>query len=378
VKFNLLSRAGAFIVAALLLTMLLAVAASAQEEGVPRVVDEVIAQVNDQVLTLSMLKREMKEASDALRAQKLELTAEQADAEVAKRQNEIIVALINEQLMVQKGKELGLAEDVEAQVNRRLLEIAQQQGIKTIEQLEEVMRREGLEPATVRQTMRNEAMKGQVLGSEVDRKIYLALTDTEVRSYYDAHKDTFRKPEMVTLSEIFLNSAGKPDADVLARAQKLVAQLRAGADFKATAAKESEREDEKGVRVAVKSGGAVGSFPVAEISNKPVADAIKGLKAGSIAEPIKTEQGYIILRVDERTPMGEPVFDENKVRETMTYERIPKEREAYLRNLRQEAYIEVAPAYRDALLPLLKTETQKTASATAPAPAKKDDKKKKP
>jgi parvulin-like peptidyl-prolyl isomerase len=377
VKFNLLSRVGAFIVAALLLP-LLAVAASAQEEGVPRVVDEVIAQVNDQVLTLSMLKREMKEASDALRAQKPELTVEQADAEVAKRQNEIIVALINEQLMVQKGKELGMAEDVEAQVNRRLLEIAQQQGIKTIEQLEEVMHHENLDPATVRQTMRNEAMKQQVLGSEVDRKIYLSIPDSEAHSYYEANKDKFRKPEMVTLSEIFLNSAGKPDAEVSARAQKLVAQLRAGADFKATAAKESEREDDKGVRVALKSGGAVGSFPVAEISNKPVADAIMGLKAGSIAEPIKTEQGYIILRVDERTPLGEPVFDENKVREAMTYERIPKEREAYLRNLRQEAYIEVAPTYRDALLPLLKTETQKTASATTPAPAKKDDKKKKP
>jgi peptidyl-prolyl cis-trans isomerase SurA len=378
VKFNLLSRAGAFIVAALLLTTLLAVTAAAQEEGVPRVVDEVVAQVNDQVLTLSMLKREMKEASDALRAQKPELTAEQAEAEVAKRQNEIVVALINEQLMVQKGKELGMAEDVEAQVNRRLLEIAQQQGIKTIEQLEEVMRREGLEPATVRQTMRNEAMKQQVLGGEVDRKIYLALTDTEVRSYYEAHKDKFRKPETVTLSEIFLSTVGKPDADVLARAQKLIAQLRAGADFKTTAAKESEREDDQGQRVAVKSGGAVGTFPVAEISNKPVADAIKGVKAGDITEPIKTEQGYIILRVAERTPLGEPVFDENKVREAMTYERIPKERENYLRNLRQEAYIEVAPTYRDALLPLLKTEAQKTASATAPAPAKKDDKKKKP
>jgi parvulin-like peptidyl-prolyl isomerase len=377
VKFNFLRRAGAFMLAALLLTLVTAVAASAQEEGVPRVVDEVIAQVNDQVITLSMLKREMREAADALRAQKPELTQEQAEAEIAKRQNEIIVALINEQLMVQKGKELGLAEDVEAGVNRRLLEIAQQQGIKTIEQLEEAMRSDHLDPATVRQTMRTELMKSQVLGSEVDRKVYFSITDSELRTYYDAHKDTFRKPETVTLSEIYLTTVGKPEAEVLARAQKLVAQLRAGADFKATATTQSEREDDKGQRVAQKTGGLVDTFAVREVTNKPIADAIKDLKPGGVSDPVKTDQGYIILRVDARTPAGEPTFDENKVRETIAYERLPKERENYLRKLRQEAYIELAPNYRAAVLPLLKIEAEKTAS-TAPAPAKKDDKKKKP
>ena len=375
-KFNLLRRTGAFVFAALLLA-LGATAASAQEEGVPRVVDEVIAQVNDQVITLSMLKREMHEATDALRVQKPELTAEQAEAEVTKRQNEIIVALINEQLMVQKGKELGLAEDVEAAVNRRLLEIAQQQGIKTIEQLEELMHREGIDPATMRQTMRTEVMKGQVLGTEVDRKVFFSITDAEVRAYYDAHKDAFRKPETVTLSEIYLSSVGKPEPEVLARAQKMVAQLRAGADFKEMAAAQSEREDEKGQRTAQKTGGLVDTFPVREITNKPIADAIKDLKSGGVSDPVKTEQGYIIIRVDQRTPAGDATFDENKVRETIAYERLPKERENYLRNLRQEAYIEVSPNYRAAVLPLLKIEAGKTASA-APAPAKKDDKKKKP
>ena len=379
-KFNFSRRAGAALCGALLTTLLLTASAFAQEEGVPRVVDEVIAQVNDQVITLSMLKREMKEATEALKVQNPELTAEQINAKVAERQNEIIVALINEQLMVQKGKELGLAEDVEAMVNRRLLEIAQQQGIKTIEQLEQVMISEGMQPPAVRQTMRNEAMKQQVLNSEVDRKVYFSITDAEVRSYYEAHKEKFRKPETITLSEIFLSTAGRPDAEVLARAQKLVAQLRAGADFKATAAAQSEREDEQGQRVAPKSGGKVGTFAVPDISNKLIADAIKDVKAGGIADPVKTEQGYIILRIDERTPAGEPTFDDNKVRETIAYERLPKERENFLRNLRQEAYIEVAPSYRDALLPLLKVEPQKTASTATPAaaPAKKDDKKKKP
>ena len=348
----------------------------AQEEGVPRVVDEVIAQVNDQVITLSMLKREMKEAADALRQQNPNLTPEQAAAEVAKRQNEIIVALINEQLMLQKGKELGLAEDVEAMVNKRLLEIAKEQGITTIEKLEEAMRTEGLDPAAVRASMRTEAMKSMVFNQEVDRKVYLGLTDPEVKAYYEANKDKFRKPATVTLSEIFLTTVGKPEADVLARAQKLVTQLRGGLDFGATAAAQSEREDEKGERVATKSRGAVGTFNVPEITNKPVADAIKDLPVGGVSNPIKSDAGYIILRIDARTPAGDPVFDEGHVRETLAYDRLPKEREAYVRNLRQEAYVELAPTYKDSIGPLLKTDAER--ATTAAAPAKKDEKKKKP
>ncbi len=377
-KLNLSKRMGASLCGALLLSLLLVAPVCAQEESAPRVVDEVIAQVNDQVITLSMLQREMKQAVEALK-QGRGLTDEQAQAEVAKRQPEIIVALINEQLMVQKGKEIGLADDVEAQVNRRLLEIAKEQKFKTIEQVEEAMRAEHLDPAAVRQAMRTEAMKSAVLNSEVDRKIYFGLTDAEVKSYYEAHKDQFRKPETITLSEIFLNSVGKPDADVLAHAQKLIAQLRAGADFGATAAAESEREDDNGKRVAPESKGRVGTFPVPEVTNKPIADAIKGMKAGGISDPVKTEQGYIILRVDERTPAGQPVFEDNRVREAVAYERLPKERETYLSNLRREAYVEFAPTYRDVVQPLLKNDAVKPASSATPAPTtteKKDNKKK--
>ncbi len=377
-KLNLAKRIGAGLGGALLLTCLMTAPTAAQEESAPRIVDEVVAQVNDQVITLSMLQRELREAKEALK-QGQGLTDEQAQAEVAKRQPEIIVALINEQLMVQKGKEVGLAEDVERQVNVQLLNIAAREGIKTIEQLEATMRAEHLDPAVVRQTMRIEAMKSAVLNQEVDRKVYFGLTDTEVKSYYEANKEKFRKPETVTLSEIFLSAVGRPDAEVLAHAQRLVAQLRAGADFAATAKTESEREDNNGKRVAPESGGKVGTFAVSEITNKLIADAIRNVQAGGVTEPVKADQGYIIMRVDARTPAGEAVFEENRVREVVAYERLPKERESYLRNLRQEAYVELAPTYRDAVQPLLKTEPAvktepvKTASA---GPAKKDNKKK--
>jgi parvulin-like peptidyl-prolyl isomerase len=348
----------------------------AQEEGVPRVIDEVIAQVNSDVITLSMLKRDMAEAVEALRQQR-NMPEPQATEEINKRRNEIIATLINEQLLLQKGKEMGLDTDVEAEVNRRMLEVARRENFKTLPELERAMLASGINPASVRATMRTEIMKTWVLGREVDQKIFYGLTDTEVRSYYEANKEKFRKPETVTLSEIFLSTVGKDPKEVRERADKLVAQLRAGADFGATAMVQSEREVE-GKRTAPESKGKLGTYATSDISKEEVARALKGVQVGGVTSPIETEGGIIILRVDERTAAGEATFDDNKVREAITVARMDKERKTYLENLRRDAYIEIAKDYQAGVLPLLKAETQKPAANTTPAAAPKKDDKKKP
>ena len=352
------------------------VAVRAQEEGVPRVIDEVIAQVNADVITLSMLKKDMAEAAEALRQQR-GMTEQQAAEEIAKRRPEIIATLVNEQLLVQKGKEMGLNEDVEAEVNRRMLEVAKRENIKSLAALEQAMRENKIDPAAVRNTLRTEIMKTWVLGREVDQKIFFGLTDSEVKTYYDANRDKFRKPETLVLSEIFLSTVGKDPKEVRERADKLVTQLRAGADFGALAMVQSEREID-GKRTAPETKGKLGTYAMSDISKEEVANALKNLKAGGVTNPLEAEGGIVILRVDERTPAGDVAFDDNKVREAITVTRMDKERKAYLENLRRDAYIEVAKDYQEAVLPLLKVEPLKSASTTTPAAprAKKDDKKK--
>ena len=342
------------------------------QEGEMSVVDEVVVQVNDDVITLSMLKRETKERIDALMQQGM--SEKQALDEVTKHQPELIATLINEALLLQRGKELDMAADVEAEVNRRMLQIAQEQGIKTIEQLYTAMRESKLDPEEIRRTMRSEMMKQAVLQQEVDRRVYLGFSSAEIKKYFDTHPDKFRKPESVKLSEIYLSTAGKDEAAVKARVTELIAQLRAGADFGALAAANSERE-KNGQRSAPQDKGAVGEFDIPSLREDLVA-ALKNVPVGGVTEPIKNPEGYQILRVDARTPGGNaPVFNDNRVREAMLMERQPKEREDYLQHLRNEAFIKVAEAHRAAVEPLLKL--------TPPAAAKssdkdKDDKKKKP
>ncbi|MEP6568730.1 MAG: peptidyl-prolyl cis-trans isomerase [Acidobacteriota bacterium] len=330
------------------------------QEGELRVVDEVIAQINDDVITLSMLKRESKERVDQLKQSGM--SEQEANAEVTKRQPELIATLVNEALLLQKGKELELSNDVEAEVNRRMLEVAKEQGIPTIEKLEVAMRESGVDPVATRATLRAEIMKQSVIQQEVDRKIFFGLTMDELKKYFAEHQDKFRKPENVTISEIFLSAAGKNDAEVKARALELVGQLRAGGDFAKIAAANSERE-QNGVRVAPETGGKVGTFEVPNLRQE-ISTSVKSVPVGGVSEPLRTTEGYQIFRVDERVPASTAAtFNENQTREAITMERGTKAREDYLQRLRDESYIKISDSYANAVYPILKITPEKTAEA---------------
>jgi peptidyl-prolyl cis-trans isomerase SurA len=348
--------------------MSLAMPLTLAQEGEVAVIDEVIAQVNNDVITLSMVRREMREMIASLQQQGGK-TEQEATEEVTRRQPELIASLIKEQLLLQQGKELGLADEVEAEVNRRMLEVAKAQGIKTVEELKKAMQGSGYDYDSVRQTMRAELMKQGVLNRDVDARIFYGLSSDELKKYFDAHKDKFKKPESVKLSEIFLSFAGKSEAEVKARADQLIAQARGGANFSELAVANSERL-QNGERVALKTKGEVGLFQVTDLRDN-IAAAVKGLQVGGISEPIHYDEGLQILRVDERVAGSEtPVFNDTRVREVITAERSDKARVEYMEKLRKDAYIKISQTYRDLVMPFLSmTPPSPTAATTTDSSA---------
>jgi parvulin-like peptidyl-prolyl isomerase len=358
--------------AALVLAAFAALPARAQEEAPPVVLDEPVAQVDNYVIMLSQLKRENNEFREVLTKQR-GMTPEQAEVEIQKKQPEIILNLINEALLVQKGKDMPrLPEEVEAEVNREVLRVAKGSNIPTIEQLEEEMRKEGMILADVKETLRRQFMRQAVLRNEVDAKVYYGLTEKELREYYDAHRDRFVS---VTLSELFLSLAGRTEEEVRAKAADLAKRARTGVSFEELVEKNSEHEQTKKTKgLLADPDGKVRWFIISDLS-KEVAEAVKDLKAGGISDPVKADEGYMILRVNER----DDSYKENFVRGMLTQERADKERDKYLRTLRIEAYIKPADAFKDAIQPILEKDKRPSADAgDAPTatPEKKDKAKK--
>src|SRR5262245_49707690 len=289
-----------------------ALTAAAQENDV-KVVDEVVAVVNEGVITLSGVKREMKGIVDA----KVQEGAKREDAQKAidEKQGELIANLINEELLLQKAKELGLEKDIENEVNGRFAEIAKQQNFKTMEQLYEAMRKQGLDPDDIREIWRRQATKEEVIRRDVQAKTYWTPTGTQVKEYYEANKAKFIKPETITLSEIFLNFAGQTQESVRTRAKDLVKRLRTpGTDFVKLALANSESQDVSQTK------GVLGTVPVPDLESRfpEYAKAVKSLKTGGVSDPVEDDIGVHILHVDERVAAGtDSQFDDDAVRRSM-------------------------------------------------------------
>jgi peptidyl-prolyl cis-trans isomerase SurA len=338
-----------FLIAFLFLT---SISAFAQESEL-KVVDEVVAQVNDGVITLSRVKREMNTVIESMIAEGK--TREEATAAVEAKQGELIANIINEELLLQKGKELGVEADADSSVNQRMVEIMRQQNIKSLEALYETMQKQGVDPQQIRDNWRRQFIKDLVMQREVDGKTYWSWSSKDIKAYYEKNKAKFTKPETVSLSEIFLSFAGRDENAVRDKAKILVTQLRGGADFAKTAIENSDRQDVK------TTNGSVGviSIPQLKELNEKFVTAITATKVGGVSEPVETVEGIEIFRVDERKEASKDAFfDEAEVRKSMTYEVIPAERKKYLVGLRGESYIKVNDTYRPLVSPILSAETK--------------------
>lgn len=328
-----------------------------------RVVDEVIAQVNDSVITLSKVNREAKAIVDSY--VKEGKTPEEAQRMVDEKRGELIANMINEQLLLDKGKELGLEKDVDAAVNERFLQIMKQYNLKDMDALHAEMERQGADPRDLRDAWARQSMREMVIQTEVQQKEFWKPSGKEVREYFDKHQSKFVKPETMSFSEIFLSFAGRDEAAVREKAKQLLAQLRGGADFLKVAMENSDRPD------VATTKGKVEALSVKDLHPK-VAEAFKGVKVGGYGEPVELDTtGVSIVRLDERTAAGtDAQYNEREVRLAMLQERASAVQKEYMANLRSESVIRIGENYRPLVSPILYADERKEKPDAGPSNAK--------
>ncbi len=335
------------------LAFVFAIPAVSAQESEERVVDEVVAQVNDGVITLSRVKREIKSIVD----NEVQQGKKREDVQKAidEKQGELIANLINEELLVQKAKELGMDADVENAINQRFVEIMKENNLKTIESLYEQMRGQNVDPQEIREMWRKQIIRERVIQREVQSAEYWRANGTELKKYFDEHKAKFTKPETVSFSELFLGYAGRPDeASVMAKAKELVTKIRGGANFE-----QMVKENGDKPIVAAETG------KTEKASMATLVDVIKtplaGTKVGAVTEPIVIKDlGVLILRVDaHEAASSDSFFDEQAVRSAILQERFPEAQKKFFSTLRQDAYIKISDTYRPLVAPILFADERK-------------------
>jgi hypothetical protein len=279
----------------------------------------------------------------------------------------MIANLIHEELLVQKAKELGFESEIEANVNRRFLEIMKQYNLKTLDQLYQEMEKQGVDPAEIKDIWKKQATRDLVIQKEVQAKLYWGASAKELKDYYEQHKAKFTKPETVTVSEIFLGFAGRDENAVREKAKQLVAELRAGGDF----AKLAKENSDPGV---VTQDGRPEKLKVADLSEMLTA-ALKDVKVGGYTDPVTADQvGVVILRIDAREKAtGESYFDENAVRMAIVSEKAAAEQKKFFASLRSESYIKISDSYRPIVSPILYADDRKSEKAEAKPKTEKAD-----
>ncbi|HEU5413232.1 MAG TPA: peptidylprolyl isomerase [Candidatus Angelobacter sp.] len=327
------------------------------------IVDQIIARVNDQIITSSQFQR----AKDSRIQELKQQFPNDWQTRWAASEKDVLREMIDEQLLLEKGKELGITGETETV--KQLDKMRQEMGLPTMQALEDEAKKQGISFEDYKESIRTRVVTQQVIGQEVGSKIH--ITNEEVQDFYNKHSQEMVGPEEITLSEILVSTqpktqadksgqqqntaakdtAEKPDeqkaedpalvAKAEAKAKFIYTQLKTGAKFDDLAKKESDGS-------TAAQGGPLGTFKKGELA-KEFEDKTLSLKPGEFTEPIRTKQGFLILKVDAHRSAGVPPLKqvEDKIREAIYSQKLEPAARAYLAKLREQAYIEVKSGFVD-------------------------------
>lgn len=329
-----------FIISIVAVAVVFALSAPARAQD-PELVNEIVARVNNDIITRVDYLNALRDFRDELGRQLQGKTDAQIEAEFERLKTSVLDYMIDDLLVEQKAKELNL--DVETEVNQQMAQIAKDNNLQNVLAFENELKKQNIDPETFRSSVRKRLQQQLVIQREVLSPIYQRLNDKDRRDFYDKHKEAFTTPGEETISEIFLPLEGHTADEVSQRAKRLVAELRAGKNFE-----EAVQENSPTSRATRAQKGKIGSFKQGEL-NKDVSAAISTLKAGEVTEPIRLQDGFQIVRLDDRKPATVLPFENSDVQNAIgrmaTMDRAEDARKKYLKKLRAESFVEITKGY---------------------------------
>jgi peptidyl-prolyl cis-trans isomerase SurA len=279
--------------------LLVAGPASAQDSGTgtlvsPRLVDRIVAIVDEEAILLSDLEREIETYQFEMESMGQRVT--ESDAEVRQK---MLDRLIEVKLLVAQAKLDGMVigdEELERETAQATQRIIDRFGTRSA--LDRELARSGMTFADLearnRELVRNRLYTMRMVQRHVRPRV--EVRDDEVRAFYEEHKDEVPKANpTVTIANILV--VAQPDEDVMealdARIGEVDEALQRGDSFETVA-----REYSQGPNA--NRGGLVGTFGRGDLFSPVLEEALWQMSPGQISPPINTELGVHVLQLVER------------------------------------------------------------------------------
>jgi peptidyl-prolyl cis-trans isomerase SurA len=306
-----------------------------------RLIEEIVAKVNNEIITRTEMEKLRIQIDSELRLKK-GLAGVELEKESKAREADAMESKIDQLLLIQKGKDLNIK--VEGEITRRFAEIQVDSKISDPDKFHEWIREQsgGLSYEDVRQNMTDQLITQKVIGQEVGSKIN--VPQSAIQKFYDEHKTEFVRQEMVFLREILVAPTDASPAAWAAaekKAKEVVLRARNNEKFNVLARDYSAAE-------TARNDGELGSFKRGELK-KELEDKVFAQNKGYVTDEFKTDNGYLILKVEERFAAGQASLEDvkNDIMDKLYTPRLQPSLRTYLTKLREDAFLEIKPGYLD-------------------------------
>jgi peptidyl-prolyl cis-trans isomerase SurA len=293
------------------------------------VADRVIAVVNNDAITLG----ELQETIIAYRQESRQRSGP-TDAELAKQ---LLPRLIDNRLQMQEADRERVVVD-DAEVNEELSERVKTYGAKSVEEFERLIKEQGVTMESVKKRLRDNLRVQKVIRRKVALRV--SVTDQEIVQYLEENRTKLETGLSYHARHILLPPEDGASDDAAWEAARITAemirtQLAEGAEFAAMARQHSKD-------ASARDGGDLGTLKRGELSQEIEAE-ILALSPGAVSKPYRSPLGYHVFKLESKDSLeGDGLVRvKQQIREILFREKYDTRLEAWLKEIKQRAIIEV-------------------------------------
>jgi peptidyl-prolyl cis-trans isomerase SurA len=295
------------------------------------VVSGIAVLVNDEPITTYDLAKEQ----EALKSGMADASSLATPSAMAQLRQAALDSLVNKKLIAQKVKELDIK--VSDEEVRQAIEDVKKTNNITEENLRAALAARGISFDEYKAQLKEQLERLRLISLEVRSKIQ--VSKKEIQDYYAAHAGSFQVDEAFHARQIFFSIPAGATEDqqkmIKEKAEKVLLEAKAGADFAELAKKYSDDP-------SAKEGGDLGFLKKGELLPE-FENALTTMKAGDVSGLIRTAAGIHIIKLEElRAGKQQNVDAAMREVEDLLYKQKSEERfSQWLDGLRKNASIEM-------------------------------------